>query len=328
MKITTLIPAVYEPDLQATIDSLQHQTDRIVVALNNTDHVPNITGAELLNLGQITGRKAGALNRAIEYVSPTLADDDILLVMDADTVLSADWTAKALKPMADPMIGAVGAVFQGDRARKGWLSACQRREWERYEEEIGRTGKTFVLSGTAALIRWDTLRMVHQRFGYYYNEDSITEDMRLTLDIKAIGWDLASPTDCLVTTDMMQTIPALYRQRRRWSLGAIQNVTQLGYNHVTATYWKQQSLLLLSIVCMSLFIGLTAVLTPLYGVTVQWWTFAILAAFSLERVVTVKRLSDRIVAGFLVSELLYSLILQAAHVAAIVQYVKKNKGVW
>ena len=43
----------------------------------------------------------------------------------------------------------------------------------------------------------------------------------------------------------------LFRQRRRWSLGAVQTVARVGWQPHTRVYWRQQAMLLLAVCSMS-----------------------------------------------------------------------------
>ena len=52
-------------------------------------------GVEVIELHGITGRKAGALNAALDLVLPDLADDDLVVCMDADTIIHPDLLANA-----------------------------------------------------------------------------------------------------------------------------------------------------------------------------------------------------------------------------------------
>ena len=331
--ITAIVPAVDEPGIAATIASIRAQTvpvDRIIVALNNsTDPAATAgpaarAGAEVIDLGHITGRKAGAINRTLAR----LPRDGAVLVMDADTLLTPTWVESALVELADPAVGGVGAVFHADQPTT-YLELGQYLEWVRYAEETDRTGKTFVMSGTAALVRWEALESVRVRFGRWYDESTITEDSRLSIDLKLCGWTLRSPLGCRTITETMPTVPDLFRQRRRWYLGALQNVRDTGLNRVTWPYWRQQALLAVSVALMGLYLTLTAVAAVLGGLTVSWWLVVGLI-FAAERVATVwdEPWRRRLFAAVLIPELLYALILQAAYLAAAWQFVRRQAGTW
>ena len=185
------------------------------------------------------------------------------------------------------------------------------------------------MSGTAALIRWEALETVRARFGRWYDEGTITEDSRLSIDLKLCGWQLASPLGCLTVTETMPTVRDLFRQRRRWYLGALQNVADTGLNRITWPYWRQQALLAASVALMGLYLTLTAVAAVLGGLAVSWW-LAIGLVFAVERVATIwgEPWRRRLFAAALIPELAYALILQAAYLAAVWQHARGQAGTW
>lgn len=332
--IVVLIPAHNEADaLPDTIASLQVQTippDRIlVVSDNSTDDTLEVAESHGVEAMETIGnrfRKAGALNQGLA----TLDRAGLVLVMDADTQLVSTFIETALSELQNPNVGGVGAVFKGTPP-SNFIELCTFMEWSRYAEQIHRTGRTFVLSGTAALIRWEALEDVRERFGQWYNTDTITEDSFLTLALKLCGWELRSPVSMQATTEMMPTAAMLFKQRTRWSRGAIANVMDLGLNRVTARYWGQQVMLLLSILLMSLLITLTVVAVAMHGlITPQPFWLGVGAIFAVERVVTVWALPwrYRLFAALIIPELVFAWILMAAHLTAVWQTIRGHAGEW
>ena len=127
MRVLAIVPAHNEEESIAdTIKSLQAQTwpvDEIVVVVNNsTDRTAQISrdlGVWVDDLGQISGRKAAALNQALNEYLPLLDDDDLVLSMDADTVLTETLIENGARHFInDP--AARGAQFQspGHAARE------------------------------------------------------------------------------------------------------------------------------------------------------------------------------------------------------------------
>lgn len=336
--IAAIIPAVHEPGISDTIRSLLAQDpapDVVLVAINNTDDPTTEEAAaavgdprvEVLNLGAITGRKAGALNRALVHLAP--AGGDLVLVVDADTTLAPGWISRALTELQDPAVGAVGAVFRADQSR-GWLRGSQFREYARYAEEIDRTGKTFVVSGTGALIRAEALTGLVDARGFAYHEGVLTEDFEITVALKRAGWDVRSPVECGTETDTMSTVRDLIRQRVRWQRGALEVIRFHGFHRETLVYWKQQGMIALSVVMMILVVSLSVILGAIYGVELTAWSLVILAAFLAERVVTVwdAGARHRVAAALIFPELAYALILQFAYVVAAVKYARGSAGEW
>lgn len=359
--ITAVIPAHNEAaGIAATITSLRSQgVHNIVVACDNcTDNTAAIAereGAYVLTTVDNTARKAGALNQALNHLAAGAADmaegARLALAMDADTILEPGWVDEALRVLnGRPDVGAVGAIFQADLGT-GWLRRCQALEWHRFARECDRTGKTFVLSGTAALIRWEALEDVRDKFApvlmvpratpsgvafhggrepEWYDPRAITEDFDFTVRLKRCGWELRSPDKCRTTTETMPTVGDLFRQRRRWSLGALQTVKRHGFNAATRIYWFQQFMLLLSIFAMTLLAGLTVYGLAAGGLTLSPFWCLVGLVFAVERVVTVwdRPARDRLFAALVLPELAYALILQAAHVAALAQFVTGSNGTW
>lgn len=329
--IIAILPAHdEETGIAAAINALRCQTrqaDRIIVVSDNSvDDTVDIArglGVEIIETVDNPHRKAGALCQAIEYAQAQ--PGDLLLFQDADTQLSPGWIKAALVELKDEKVGAVGAIFRAD-SDAGWLRRCQAMEWERFRNQIRRTGRTFVLSGTAAMIRQEALEDVRKLTGSYYDCHCIVEDFKLTTDLLRAGWELRSPLGCEVTTETMPTLKELFVQRRRWSLGAMQVVSRTRPTRKTAIYVWQQIMLMVSIAFMLLYFGVTAglVATGQIGFSLFWACIGLV--FMLERVVTVPR--HRLFAATILPELIYAIILQASHLAAAVQFLKRSEGQW
>lgn len=334
--ITAVIPAVVEPDVDATIRSLLAQTtrpDRIIVAVNNTTDSTTRRAAEAVGsplvevreLGHITGRKAGAINAVLE----TLPRHGFVMVLDADTEVAPGFIARALEDLADPAVGATGAVF-GAEAATGYLSLCQRLEWVRYGEQIDRTGRTWVLSGTAGLIKWDALESVRARFGRWYDEDSITEDGRLSVDLKVCGWRITSPIECRSTTEVMPSWSLLVKQRTRWFLGALQTVRRSPLTRASAPYLGQQIMLGVSLLALWTLLALTVTTVAMGTAQLSLVWSLIGLVFVVERVVTIpdEPLKHKLFAALIIPEMVYALVLQVAFVRALAQFVTRSAGEW
>lgn len=332
--VTAVLPAHNEArSLPSAIESIKNQSvipDRIlVVSDRSTDHTTTIAaalGVEVIEIARNDARKAGALNQALE----TLNREGFVLVMDADTRIVPGFIEHALEELKDQEVGGVGAVFSADPPT-GYLELCQYLEWARYAEQVDRTRKTFVLSGTAAVIRWDALNDVELAFGSIYNEQTITEDMRLTMALKACGWQLRSPIQCQSTTETMPNVPTLWRQRRRWYLGALQNISDMGWTSVTRRYIIQQLMLALSVLLMSTLISLTAISLAIQStlwIEPLWLLVGVIFAF--ERVITVwdEPWRYRLFAALVFPELVYALILQSAYLGAVWQKLNASRGIW
>ncbi len=181
-------------------------------------------------------KKAGALNQALIRLMPDLDDGDAVLIMDADTTVSAEFIENALTILAeDPRAGGVSSVFIG-RQTDTIIGELQRMEYHRYRREIRRfDNQAFVMSGTASLFQVGALRAVRAaRDGVilpagdgYCDVYSLTEDNELTFALKTLDDSCPAPGATSIT-DVMETPTNLYRQRHRWFLGALRNLHNYG----------------------------------------------------------------------------------------------------
>lgn len=97
---------------------------------------------------------------------PGLTWQDAVLVMDADTVLAAEFVEVAARSLEEsPQKVAIGGVFYGDEG-SGLIGQLQRSEFARYSRDVARhQGRVFVLTGTATLFLAGALATVAEHRG-------------------------------------------------------------------------------------------------------------------------------------------------------------------
>ncbi|QGN34326.1 glycosyltransferase [Microlunatus sp. Gsoil 973] len=302
--VTVLIPAHNEEECIAdTIASLKQQSHPpariIVVADNCTDATVPIAESAGVSVFATTGnskKKAGALNQALAAILPDRADNDLIMVMDADTVLDQGFLEAAIERMTDDRaLMAVGGLFYGEEGH-GLIGQFQRNEYARYARDIRRRrGKVFVLTGTASVFRPRALRAVAAERGRslpgisgdVYDTVALTEDNELTLAIRSLGGLMVSPATCTVVTEVMPTWRALWNQRLRWQRGALENLGAYGFRASVARYWSQQLGIGYGAVALFAYF-LLIVLQLLSADSWVWFPFwiAIGLIFMLERLIT------------------------------------------
>lgn len=118
--VTVLSPAHNEEDrLGAALASLAEQVpppDRVVVVADNcTDDTVGVAermGAEVFETVDNVHKKAGGLNQALKKLLPEQGDNDLVMVMDADTVLDQGFLAEAVRRMTDDRaLMSIGGLF-------------------------------------------------------------------------------------------------------------------------------------------------------------------------------------------------------------------------
>jgi len=336
--ITVLVPAHNEAGCIAqTLTSLLSQSHRpervIVVADNCSDATEDIAlglGVEVFRSVGNTRKKAGALNQALAVLLPTQGENDLVMVMDADTTLDDGFLEAAVRRMSDDRaLMAIGGLFYGEEG-KGLLGQFQRNEYIRYAREIRRRrGRVFVLTGTASLFRPRALRTVAEQRGRalpgvpgdVYDTIALTEDNELTLALKSLGGLMISPPECTVVTEVMPTWKALWVQRLRWQRGALENLGAYGLTPQTFRYWAQQLGIGYGVIALSSYL----LLLVLMMVSLDHWVWfpfwlGIGAVFAVERLVTVWRAGTaaRLLGAALLPELVFAMVLNAVYLKGII----------
>ena len=137
LRLTVLVPAHNEAaTIAATLTSLWSQTrppDRVLVVADNcnddTAEIARANGAEVFTTVGNTEKKAGALNQALAELFTTIDANDVAMVMDADSVIVAEFLETAIGRLeADPELIAVGGVFYGEEGG-GLVGQLQRNEF-------------------------------------------------------------------------------------------------------------------------------------------------------------------------------------------------------
>lgn len=346
--VTVLIPAHNEEScIEQTIRSLQgqsHSPERIVVVADNcsdrTEQIAADCGVEVFRTHDNTKKKAGGLNQALRRVLPELGDNDLVMVMDADTTLDDGFLEAACRRMTDDRaLMAVGGLFYGEPG-KGLLGQFQRNEYTRYAREMKRRrGRVFVLTGTASLFRPRALRSISAHrgallpgvHGDVYDTLALTEDNELTLALKCLGGLIISPAECTVVTEVMPTWRALWAQRLRWQRGALENLGEYGVEAQTFRYWAQQLGIGYGVIALSTYLVLILLMILALDSWI-WFPFwlGLGVIFSAERLVTVWKggWRARLLSVTLFPELYYAMFLNLVFVKGVVDITLGNRAQW
>ena len=324
----------------------------MVVADNccdRTEAVAGAAGAEVFRTVDNAHKKAGALNQALGVMLPGLDDDDLVLVMDADSLLDSGFleAARAKLDGSSPPhqrhrreLGGVGGTFRGGPGG-GLVGTFQRNEYARYARDVRRLkGKALVLTGTASVFRVRVLREVQQAravgalpdksgAGAVYDTHVLTEDNELSLALMHRGYGIVAPAECTLETEVMTSWSDLAKQRVRWKRGAVENLVCYGLTRITAPYWGRQALAGLGVLATLLYLA-SLVWGAVAGLTLNPFWIAASAIFVLERVVTVRSRGWRqmLLAAPLVVEMAYDVFLQLVQAQALAQSLLRHERRW
>jgi cellulose synthase/poly-beta-1,6-N-acetylglucosamine synthase-like glycosyltransferase/peptidoglycan/xylan/chitin deacetylase (PgdA/CDA1 family)/uncharacterized membrane protein YeaQ/YmgE (transglycosylase-associated protein family) len=226
--VTILIPAHNEAATiaatMAAVAELRGPVVQVIIAENGSDDetiaIAEATAAQYPQVrwdvracGPVG--KAGALNDCLPDVV-----GDVVLLLDADTLLDRNFALAVLPHFDDPQVGAVaGNVKVGNRHL--FLGRLQAFEYitslalERRAQAY--LGVVSVVPGAAGAFRREALL----RAGGWPAR-TLTEDADLTVELLAAGWAIPYEPCAVSWTEAPATAREVLRQRRRWSFGTTQ----------------------------------------------------------------------------------------------------------
>jgi cellulose synthase/poly-beta-1,6-N-acetylglucosamine synthase-like glycosyltransferase len=356
-RVICLIPARHEPEVEMTVCSVMAQDirpDLTVIIVNNnkddgvTEAAANAAAKKYEAENVIAWHsepdghaKAGALNQALDQLTPQLKPDDAIVVMDGDTTLGDGFIEQGLTHLSGD-VGGVGAIFVG-RSSSSLIGTLQRMEYYRYGREMPRLGhRTPVLTGTGTMFSVRALAEVKaaRNAGIllpggdgYYDVASLTEDNEMTLALRTLGYECLAP-GFTTTTDVMETWRQLFVQRSRWFLGALNNLKHYGKKlpwHLKWVYWKQQVGLAVAAFVMVAYCLMLTLALALFGNIEFSAIWLIPAAVALaERVKSVWGMGKRFrwVAASVLIEQLYTMFLLGIFLWVVLRWLCRGKAKW
>jgi cellulose synthase/poly-beta-1,6-N-acetylglucosamine synthase-like glycosyltransferase/peptidoglycan/xylan/chitin deacetylase (PgdA/CDA1 family)/spore germination protein YaaH len=201
---------------------------------------------------QANGGKASALNHGI-----SLAANEILVALDADTVFRRGTIGKLVRNFADPRVGAVSGNARVGNRRK-WITRFQSIEYI-YGFNLDRRALDLlnaitVVPGAAGAWRKS---LVLAAGGF--RGETLAEDTDLTLAIRRLGYRIRYEQEAVAFTEAPEDTRSLARQRFRWSFGTLQSA----WKHRDATFnFRYGSLGFVALPSIWLFQVLLSILSP------------------------------------------------------------------
>ena len=223
-KISVIIPIFNEEKtISRTINSIlsSKYTKKEIIAIDNgsTDNTKSILksfGKKIKICYEPKKGKANAINRGL-----LVASGEIIVIIDADTVIEKHAFSNIIKPFSDPKIGAVTGNVKILNA-KNIHTKLQILEYA-LASQLGK----------AALASQQTVNIVSGAFGAFrrsvimsrtspFTEDTLTEDLDATITILKKGYRTTIQYDAIAFTEVPFTFKDIIKQRTRWCRGLIQ----------------------------------------------------------------------------------------------------------
>jgi peptidoglycan-N-acetylglucosamine deacetylase len=227
-EVSVLIPAYNEESVivetvRAALASKYPKLEILVIDDGSGDRTAELVRANFGRdrrvrlLLQSNGGKPSALNHGLSE-----AIGEIVVSIDADTIVDPDAVARLVRHFADPSVGAVaGNVKVMNRNR--WITRWQALEYITSQNLEKRAFDLLncipVVPGAVGAWRTDLLRSSEG-----FSGDTVAEDTDLTLTIRRNGWKILYDETAIGRTEVPETMDALVRQRFRWTFGTLQAV--------------------------------------------------------------------------------------------------------
>lgn len=240
-KLTVVIPAHNEElGIERTLRSVlaaEYPCNRLQVIVaddGSTDSTSEIVqefirkyrGSAKVEMRSAPNRgKAEALNQAIKK----RATGELIMVLDADSTIDHKCLKNSVRYFLDKSIVATASNVR--IVGNGTIIGLAQKYEYLISHHMKRThtvlGMEYIIGGVGSTFRREILDEVN-----YYDSDTMTEDIDLTLKIITKGTNnrVVFAADSIAYTEPVQTYRSLVRQRFRWRYGRMQ------------TFWKNRKM--------------------------------------------------------------------------------------
>jgi cellulose synthase/poly-beta-1,6-N-acetylglucosamine synthase-like glycosyltransferase len=234
-KVSVIVPAFNEEvNAIRTVNYLLKSTypdlEVIFVDDGSKDDTFNIVNSAFKDnsrvrvLTKTNGGKAAALNFGIEY-----ALGEILVCIDADTILPADAISKMIPFFEDSRVGSVaGNVRVGNTVNMltHWQSIEYTTSQNFDRRAYDAVNAILVVPGAIGAFRKSAMSEIEG-----FTTDTLAEDCDLTLRMLRAGYKIRTCNEALALTEAPETLNMFMKQRSRWTFGMMQS------------FWKHRDLL-------------------------------------------------------------------------------------
>lgn len=196
-------------------DGSKDKTARIVERFKKNIKLKNLT-----LVSQKNGGKATALNNALRNNTK----GSLIMSLDADSVLANDALGKAVLYFRDQKVVAVASNVKIIK-QNSLLGVIQYIEYllgYRLKKAYTVLNNEYIIGGIGSTFRKKAIKSVN-----YYDTDTITEDIDLTMKLIAKGNKtnrVIYASDVICYTEPVMNISDLFKQRYRWKFGRFQTL--------------------------------------------------------------------------------------------------------
>lgn len=277
--VTVVVPAYNEEKvITKTIRTILASTYKnlsvLVVNDGSTDDTEAVVKKGFANdprvkiITQRNGGKWKAANTAFSMVT-----SEIVVAIDADTLVDPDAIGYLIQNLADPEVAAVAGNVKVGNERK-LLTKLQAIEYVTSQNIDRRAFELFngmmVVPGAIGAWRTDVVRDVG-----FYSADTMTEDADLTVSILRAGYRVVFEERAYTYTEAPESIRAFLAQRLRWTLGMMQTA----WKH-KGSIWQRTRVGLITLPDYLVFGVLVPLLSPVIDIIVLYAIINLLLSVS------------------------------------------------
>lgn len=220
--------------IQSILKSRYPQFELLIIDDGSTDRTADIVEEESKKHAHVrlfkkeNGGKSSALNIGFHE-----AQAEIIVTLDADTLIAEDTLSKIVKYFTDPKVGAVsGNVKIGNR--KNLLTWWQHIEYvtgyNLEKRAFDELDSITVVPGAIGAWRKSALIEVD-----LFEEDTLAEDTDATMKLLRKGYTIRSEADAIAYTEAPEDVRSFVKQRYRWTFGILQCL----YKHRKALFNRE-----------------------------------------------------------------------------------------
>lgn len=249
--LTMLIPAHNEQkvldntvrSILASVQNLEINCEILIINDGSTDDTGKIIDKLIKDfpkkilLVQRSGEnakkgKAEALNAGIDYLKKFIPDRSptnwIIGVSDADGQYSHELFNDVLSKFEEENCDAVQCAVR-IKNNHSMLTKFQDLEFLAFSKVVQKVREhldgTVFLGGNAQFIIFQKLLDLYEKSGFFWQKEALTEDLDISIRLHMLGSKVGFST-YPVNQEGVETIKALFRQRKRWARGTIQAFRQ------------------------------------------------------------------------------------------------------
>jgi biofilm PGA synthesis N-glycosyltransferase PgaC len=237
--VTVLVPAHNEEGvitrcLDSVLSSTYERMNLIVIDDASTDNTYKVLRQYVrlhpeAPIRIIRKRKNVGKGSALNYALKRYVRGELVMTIDADSMLSLHAIDHAVKYFTDPKVVGVAANVQimNQHTTLSILQKFEHMIGYRSKKAYSMTNCEFVIGGVASTYRMDVLRSAG-----FYDTDTLTEDIGLSMKIISNGNRenrVIYGADVMAMTEPVDNLRALFRQRFRWKYGSLQNIFKYGH---------------------------------------------------------------------------------------------------